>query len=180
MKDYHFYCEFDEITEILKSFQEDNKVKFLPMGLYLKEELSEETTDIFTIPEFGNITHPDVVHAMTILAIPEDLDLIIREVPQRKGGVRFAIDMSANPVGITIGIGGYFGKEVLLPGRITTAKDSDFSKETLSYLGKEIRKKFKKKVGAYYISPKAIQAYNNGVRLVRNAKLPIEFDLEIE
>ncbi len=180
MNDYHFYCEFEEISEILISFQEKFQVKFIPMGLFLESEIPKEEQSIFDIEGLGKMESGDVVQALRVLTLPRDAELFIRRVPQRKGGTRFAIDLLQNPVAITIHLGGYFGENILLPGRITTLKGSLFAKQALTFIGKEIRKAFKHRAGVYYISANARQAYFNGYRLTPNIRQPLDYDLKIE
>jgi hypothetical protein len=129
------------------------------------------------IPDFGRTTHPNAVGNPMYLLSDQIAQIKVRDVPQKSGGILFAVDQLDNPDSIVLCPGGWYGNDVILYGTIGTVSQSAKSKELYALATKILRKNFKKEQ-EFLVGPEAREAWDAGVRLTIGAASPSEFDLK--
>ncbi len=113
------------------------------------------------------------------LVTPATATVQVREVPQRSGGTRYAVDQLINPDSITLSHGGFFASGVLLSGCAGTASDTAFAKQVYRVFAAAVAKQFTR-TRFYYIGAEAKTLFEQGCRLTACADSPPEYDLTQE
>jgi hypothetical protein len=107
---------------------------------------------------------------------PHDL-IIIREVPQRKGGIRYAVDNRLNPRTVGLTPSGKFGSDAVISGQLGRGSDDPVSSELADLLKREFVKQFTR-IKAYLVGPEAEALLDSGARLTIHSKASTEYDLK--
>jgi len=109
--------------------------------------------------------------------IADNLSIInVREVPQRKGGIKYAIDQLLNPHTVTLRTGGIHASNFVSPGMVGTISRESTSLQIFKLLKKEILRQFVR-IHSYYVGPEAEALLDAGWRLTRSLKTPTDYDL---
>ena len=127
---------------------------------------------------FGNSRTGDWNKDLRLIVLQEKSSISIREVVQKNGVVKFAIDTLENKNSVFIQFGGIYQEGILVAGSCGTVFYTEFSLSFFNNFSKELKKKFKK-VGSFYVGKEAEEKLKQGWRLVTNEKSPKEFDLKI-
>ena len=101
----------------------------------------------------------------------------VRLVPQRRGGIKYAIDQVDNPRSITILPGGIHAG-CLLPGQIGTVTEDSEALSLFQEYSRALTKGFKKARG-YVIGPDALRLMAEGTRLTTSVRSPAEYDVKL-
>lgn len=112
------------------------------------------------------------------MMMPRNTLLKVREVSQRSGGIKYAIDPLENHTSICFQFGGVYREGVLLSGNCFTTNPNTFSLEIFKIFSSDIKKNFNK-IGTFYVGKKAEEKLKLGWRLVTNEKSPKEYDLAL-
>lgn len=172
-----FFATATDIEAIIKSIEASYAIKYYEMGLFdLKND--KEYNSISEIPNFGCPKVGDWNKDLRLMAIPKKMLLNIRDVPQKIGGIKYAIDPLENHTSLCFQFGGTYKDGVLLGGNCFTTNPNDFALQVFKDFSSQVRKKFKK-IGAFYVGKEAEEKLKLGWRLVTNEKSPKEYDLEI-
>lgn len=110
------------------------------------------------------------------LVYDKGLDITVRPVPQRKGGVKYAVDILENPHTVDLSCGGLLEGQRLIAGQVGTITTGKPAEEIYALFAKVIRRKFEK-IKSYYVGPEAVELLDNGLRLTPTAKSPETYDL---
>ena len=103
----------------------------------------------------------------------------VRQVEQRKGGVKYFLDQLSHPESVVFRPGGVFGEsECIIDGQVGTVSDDKWSVDLYKVLLAEFKKQFTK-IKSYYVGENAVERLNRGVRLTANVKSPLEYDLKV-
>src|SRR5688572_7580697 len=87
----YLFATRDDFAPGLKSAERERKLKYVQMGSF-------ETPDVpvwekaLDIPDFGVALVGDHVHEKSYLVMDVDDEPRVRDVPQRRGGMRYIID----------------------------------------------------------------------------------------
>jgi len=109
------------------------------------------------------------------MILDADLRVSVMEVPQRRGGVLYAIDEVGNPSAAILQLGGVFGDDCLIVTTLMGTSD-DGSREMARMVARELVRGFVK-LSVYYVGPEAIEFLRAGRRLTHSARSPREYDL---
>ena len=150
---------------------------------YVKTGLFEGSTTksfnyLSSIPDLGYTTELDWNKTDTFLVLPENNKIVVREVPQRSGGVRYAFDQMENGQSIVFKPS-CISKRIentLISGKIGTVHSDDFSKLLYSNFKKAVKSNFEKHQ-EFYLGSEALTLVKSGWKLTTNANLSEEFDL---
>jgi hypothetical protein len=123
--------------------------------------------------EYGNWNYNK-----SYIILPNNKELIIREVPQEKGGIKYAIDQMKNEESIVLSMGGNYENIAVIPSKIATIHSSPFIKDLILHTLNFIRKY--KNTDGFYISPEVLEKAKNGFRLSTDIKTPVEYDLTLK
>ncbi len=118
----------------------------------------------------------DLAQHESYLIISEGRNITANEVPQRQGGISYAIDQSQNPDSIDFKTGGFYNPTILLPGQMGTISSSCESLKLFEIFERTISKHFNK-VMAYYLGAEALEVLDKGCRLTASVKGSSIYDL---
>ena len=110
------------------------------------------------------------------LVSKKGVEIISRSVSQRRGGVKFAVDLLVNTQSIVLRCGGRLNTERLLAGDVSMATDNSEAHKLFEVFSKVIRQYFKK-IKSYYVGPDAARLLDEGCRLCPTEKSTPEYDL---
>jgi len=174
-----FFAEKSDIEPVLKNIEKLYEIQYFEMGLF-DEQKTIRYNSIFEIKDLGFSASGDWNYDRRLLIVPSNISLNIREVPQRKGGAKYAVDPTRNPVSICLQLGGILkGKEnVLVAGKVGIVADDVFSLGIYKSYHSAIKKEFKK-IEEFYVGQEAEEKLRLGWRLVLDEGRRKEYDLVI-
>lgn len=173
-----FYATAQDLSEVLSSLESQKDLQYTLAGMFDSKEL-QTYLSYRDIPDLGRAFHRSAVANRRYLVSLQGTALRIRDVPQNKGGVLFAVDLSLNEDSIVFSPGGRYRNDVMLYGMIgaLSPPPGAASKNLYTFVAKGFRKDFKK-VREYFVGPEALDLMASGVRLTLDATTPPEFDLK--
>lgn len=113
----------------------------------------------------------------SLLVLESRETLHAREVPQRRGGVRYAVDQLSNPKSVVVLPGRLIGSHMLLSGQVGAVSKDPASLILFSAFENGVRERFVK-IKSYWVGPEALQLLDGGGRLAHTAKAPPIYDLK--
>jgi hypothetical protein len=178
-KQIMFFAVFEDIEEILRDIERSIQITYYLTGL-LDEISIPAYNSAFDIPNVGIVYAGDWNHIHNFLVTKSSTLLNVRNIPQRMGGMKYAVDQLANSESITVKFGGLYKlqENVIVAGRIGTISNNTDSNEIFKLFSTKIKKDFKK-IGAFYVGKNAEQKLKSGWRLVTDSRLTKEYDLAI-
>jgi hypothetical protein len=109
------------------------------------------------------------------LVVPSAAPIVVQEVPQRRGGIRYVIDHRENP-SVVFRPGGMFGNDCLIAGEVGTPRTDEASLAIWKLFSKYFFLEFVK-IGLYKVGPEALRMLHAGLRLTPDIKWSREIDL---
>jgi hypothetical protein len=175
MTQRHFFATADDLVPVFELVESGLRLAYTPTGLF---ETSQQPRFISgkALPTLRKPAGASSINCPTYLVTPAGTRVVVRTVPQRAGGVRYAVDQLANADSVALTHGGLFSPEILISGRVATVSKTPGAKEIQAAFSKAIGKLFKR-VGAFHVGPEAAQLFDGGCRLTQSAKSPREYDL---
>lgn len=170
-----FFATESDIRPIMHDIESSFSVKYYKTGSFENSD-HDEINSVDEISDFGIPKFGDWNRNLRLLMVPQNADLVIREVPQRKGGIHYLIDQLENQISISFQFGGIYKDGVLVAGNCGTAYSSEFALEIFNAFSSKLKKEFKK-IGTFYVGKVAEEKLNAGWRLVTDEKSPKEYDL---
>jgi len=159
-----FFATIEDLVPGLKLLEAAQSLKFVRCGLFPTNQF-EVMSSPLALPRLGHALNGARALCERYLILRATDELIVREVPQAKGGVRYAVDQLANPVSATFEPGGVFDTRFLLGGSVTTASRDAAAKALCRDFGHAITRGFRKCSG-YLVGLNAAQQQRDGVRLI--------------
>jgi hypothetical protein len=172
-----FYATATDLSPLLSLLETQKNLQYTLAGLF-GTNTPQTCLSYVDIPDFGKPKHPTSVANSEYLVSPQGATVRVEDVPQRRGGVLYAVDQLLNQDTIHFGPGGRYQDDVFLYGRIGTASESPMSKGLYDFFTRPFRQRFKR-TGAFFLGPEAIDFARRGVRLALSASTPPEFDLKV-
>ena len=173
-----FFATRADIISVLSPLEAVEPLKYTRAGLF-ETNRPQNYLSYVDMADLGRATHPNAAANSTFLLSSRVVQIKVRNVPQKGGGVLFAIDQLENPDSVALRPGGWFGNDVILYGMIGTVSQSAKSKRLYDLAKKLFRKHFTKQQ-EFLVGPEAQQAWKAGARLTIGATSPLEFDLKLE
>jgi len=178
-KQIFFFATLVDIKPVLEEMESLLAVSYYKTGLFDNRDIEFYKT-AFDFPNLGYTLHGDWIGTDSYLVMPKEELLYIRNVPQRAGGTKYAVDQQVNPASVTLNLGGQFLKkqDILVAGKIGTISESAFA---LDYFKKfsSMVKRFKR-IGSFYVGPEAEKKLKSGWRLVTDERRDKAYDLAFE
>lgn len=112
----------------------------------------------------------------TYLIVDRGAPVNLREVPQRAGGLKYAVDQVDNAHSVVLQTGGKYTAQHLIAGQAGTVGGNKQSDDLYAVIAKDIRKRFEK-VKSYYVGPEAASMLDGGLRLSATPNAPPTYDL---
>ncbi|MEH7331052.1 hypothetical protein V7161_00025 [Neobacillus drentensis] len=153
-KEVHFFATKADLETGLKELELYRKVKYVRAGLFDQMEVPVYTS-YSEIIDFG-INHSGDHISERYLVLDQNFELKIEEVPQQRGGLKFAVDQLINGSSIVFWPGGIHKESFLICGHISTSSKENISLELYKDFRKKVLKGFKK-IGSYYCGLEALQ-----------------------
>jgi len=171
----HFYATREDLVPVIRGVEAVGTFKYVLCGLHSTRALPEYLSAL-DIPSLGYASNDSAPVSSAYLVIPSHAKVVVREVPQDTGAIRYAIDQLQNPFSATFQPGGRFGDTVLLYGRVATVARTKEGRSILRLFETRIKKYFEKHE-AFYVGPEAARLKEQGVRLTLAVQSPPEFSL---
>jgi hypothetical protein len=172
----YFFATADDLLTVFSRVEGKRDVIYTLMGLFESRPVEafrggEELPSLWRAPE-GRST----VCCSAYLVTPAGVAVNVRQVPQRGGGMRYAVDQLANPDSMEINHGGRPEAGVLLAGRVSTCTGTNLSVALFRAYANAIARTFTH-VKAFWVGLEARELLAAGCRLTQSADSPIEYDL---
>ncbi len=167
----NFFASGTDLLPVLEQVERKHRITYVAAGLFTSSSSAR-------IELGAALTAFDRDTDVGYLVTPATVEVQVRPVPQRSGGILYAVDELANPLSITLRLGGMVDTSVLLPGVVGTGSKEGQSvvlhRAFVSAIGK-----YFKRVQSYWVGPTALTLLAQGVRLTHSAKAPREYDLAL-
>ena len=172
----HFFAAGNDLLPVFESVEAKRSLTYTLCGHFPTRELSSVAAGA-DIPALRSpAQYPSAIACPQYLVTAAGASVVVRDVPQKAGGVLYAVDQLANPESIIIQPGGLYPPEVLLHGRVGTATSTLFAVQLQRAFSVAIAKIFEH-IRAFYVGPEARTLWRRGYRLTPSAQSPREYDL---
>jgi hypothetical protein len=169
-----FFATGNDLRLKLKSIESNRRIKYVRCGMYDSENYPVYNT-VDDFPNLGISTSGEHTDG-AFLVLDYNTDIILREVKQLSGGVKYPIDQRENSASIALWPGGLYGSDYIIHGRITTVHD-EASKDLYGYFVKNFTKGFEKHQ-EFYIGSEALKLAEKIRMITININEPVEYDLK--
>jgi len=173
----HFYATKADLMPVLELVERKQPIKYTRCGT-----LATNSPEIFLqasdIPALGTAKCESASVGECFLVSSREVTIQPRAIKQNDGKTRFAFDQLYNPETVTLLPGGWWGKDILLYGRVDTVSQRPTAQKLKRQYANALRKHFVR-VGAYYVGKEAYRALEAGKRLTLAEQTPTSFDLRI-
>lgn len=173
-----FFAMLEDIENSIRDIESMIDIQYYKTGL-LDSKSIPTYKSVFYVPNIGVALSGDWNRLDNYLITKKTTLINVREVPQKTGETKFAVDQMNNPKSIEMKLGGiYREKNVIVAGRISTISEDSDSNELYTIFTTKLKKELKK-IGVFYVGKKAEDKLRLGWRLVTNEKSPKEYDLAL-
>lgn len=164
-----------DLIDLLVDVESERSIHYVEAGMFVTPEPTQFQS-CSQIPVFGAIRVASANLASIYLVADAEISFTIRPVPQRKGGIRYAMDQRMNPDSVALYPGGQFDDRTILAGSIGTCTDSPASLVLLRTIATLIQKWAE--IKSYAVGPEAERILEAGGRLTASLRSPREYDLQ--
>jgi hypothetical protein len=175
-KSIAFFAANKDLKSVAAAVEAGRQLQYILAGLFDTPDVPRAGS-VEDIDSFGVAQKGDQAQERSYLVAPAASMVSVREVPQRRGGVKYAIDQMQNPATVVVRPGGRFGDVAVISGQVGTATDDVNAMELFKSFEREIKRRFAK-VKSYYVGPSAKELMESGVRLTASVRSPAEYDLK--
>lgn len=174
----HFFAAGNDLLPVFESVEAKRSLSYTLCGLFPSRELTSVASGC-EIPSLRSpAPYASAVACPQYIVTSAGAPITVREVPQKDGGVLYAIDQLANPESIIIQRGGLYLPDVLLHGRVATASPTQFAAQLQRAFASAIARFFEH-IRSFYVGPEARELWRRGYRLTPSAQSPREYDLAV-
>lgn len=177
MKQIALMADEQDAQLLLRMVSAAKNAIFVRAGLFDSAEL--HPVGALELSDIGFARSGDINHEPTYLVAEAVSQFQVRPVPQRNGGVKYAIDQNLNPDTVVLTLGGRYSDNVVVAGRMGTVSSTKDSLDLYKLFERIIKKTFTR-VRAYYVGPQAMEALRRGERLTASVRSPELYDLSPE
>ena len=175
----YLFATRDDIAPGLQNAEAERKLKYVQRGSFESANI-RIWEKAFDIPDFAVAVNGDSIQEKSFLIVDAEDELKIREVPQRRGGMRYIIDGVANPNSIFFQPGGLFTNLCVVRGELSADPINPTSMELYDFFFKRISKDFIRVKRIYFVGPEPLELSRKRIRLTHSLHAPSEYDLKIE
>jgi hypothetical protein len=172
-----FYATASDLVTLLSALESQKDLQYTLTGHFEANTLQTYRSHA-ELPNLGMASHPTAISNPSYLVSLRGTAIRTREVPQKLGGIRFAVDQRLNEDTIVFRPGGLCGNDVLLYGMVGTVSNTPTSKTLYNFVAKQFREHFEK-VREFLIGPEALDLCRAGIRLTSAVSTPPELDLKL-
>lgn len=174
----NFFATKADLESLLRAVESQRQLQYVVAGMFDSPDIVA-VSSLLDNPNLGQTTVGDAMQTVCYVVTSREAAIEVRPVPQRRGGIRYAIDQAVNPATITLRPGGAYGNICLLAGQMGTISEDPSSLNLYRAFSKEARKQFEK-IGPYYVGKEAAELLDKGWRLTTGVKSPTLYDLRRE
>ena len=171
-KGIFFFATKDDMVPGLEVLEEAQNFKYIVPGLFDSPEVVEYIS-YKDLPGFGVSEKGNVEQMPRYLLVPIDAEVTAKEIPQRRGGVKYKVD---SKVCLYFKPSGIYQNEFLIPGEFSPG-EGDFSSAMYKAFRKEFIRNYEK-VKVYSVGPVAYQRLLAGTPLTPSHKAKPEMYLQ--
>ncbi|MFG0275816.1 MAG: hypothetical protein ACF8QF_12250 [Phycisphaerales bacterium] len=157
------YATRNDLLTLLAEVESARAISYTQAGLSGTKQL-RSFLRADQIPRLGEVAALSPHHCDRWLIASADAQLTIREVPQRRGGVKFSIDQQLNPDTIAFLPGGQLDAKTFGAGNISTATASPISADLFKTFRKIAGKRWAS-IQSWAVGPQAEAILDAGGRL---------------
>ena len=169
-----FFATRNDLLNWLGSISAFRRLAITEAGLF--EDSNAQTLPLEQCDRLGVSDTGNHVTDRSYLIHDESTAIEMREVPLRRGGVRYSVDQQFNPQTVGLKAGGRFGENIVISGQLVRGTGDAVSDELARLLLNELRKQFTK-IKSYYVGKQAVSLLDSGARLTINWAAEKEYDL---
>lgn len=172
-----YFADEEDLTPLLQELEAVEAVRYYQTGLF-DSPGPIYYRSLFEAGKIGVVLHGDWNHTKSYLVLPGEVDVIVTPVPQRKGGIKYAIDQEKNLSSIIVKPSGVFQQGILVAGKIGTIYDNEVALRLFKSFSSPVKKCFHR-IGDFYVGDSARAKLAAGWRLVTMDQSPKEYDLKL-
>jgi hypothetical protein len=173
----NFFATTADIEKVIEAIEADGAVKYVRAGMFDAAEIEEYRTGM-ALPHLGVALNGDPNHEAYYLVTPSEYEVLVRPVPQRRGGTKYAIDQALNAPTIIFWPCGSYKDEAIIGGQVSTASATAEAKELYRRFRGVIGQVFVKNRDDY-IGREAMKRARDGVRLTGSVRSPRIYDVQL-
>jgi len=173
----NFFATTADLVKVIAAVEASNPVKYIRAGMFDTAAVEEYTTGA-ALPHLGVALNGDANHEAYYLVTPPEYEVLVRSVPQRRGGTKYAIDQALNTPTIIFWPCGSYKDEAIIGGQVSTASGTAEAKELYRRFRRAIAESFVKS-GDDYIGRDAMIRARGGVRLTGSVRSPQIYDFQL-
>ena len=171
----HYFAARTDLEAIFAIVEAKRPLQYVRAGMFDTPE-SVILSSGLQIPHLGLAPSGINVAEPFWLVTNANVNVQIKSVPQRRGGIRYGIDPGLNPESVVLWAGGVFENSAVIAGRIGTGVINPVSMELLNLFVRPIRRQFER-IKSFYVGPEAERLFNAGYRLTTSVRSPKFGDL---
>lgn len=169
-----FFATKQDLLPVIFDLDSKSHFQYCASGLFDSPDIRYYSS-LFFVPQLG-VAQRDSTQSSSYLVLGSNKLIQTRAIPQRSGGVKYAIDQLINPNTAVFRLGGIYKAGVLVEGTVGTASKSEYASFTDKLLRKTLAKHFRKLASGCYIGSEAKSLLEQGWRLVQSESQPYEYD----
>lgn len=170
-----FFAAAPDLESLMRVVEANRQLQFVKTGLLDTHDF-ERRSSLLDIPGIRRASVSDPSQAPAYLVARGDVAIRARPIPQRGGGLKYALDQLANPETVVLRLGGISEEGCLLAGQVGTASANPDSVDLYRVFCTALVSQFTK-MKSYYFGNEAAELLERGWRLTSSAKSPRIYDL---
>jgi hypothetical protein len=174
----HFFATGSDLAPGLVAVEARHAIQYVRAGIF--EEATPRIYRSFAeIEDLGVNRSGHHLNDEPYLVMPSGEAVEVREIPQRRGGVRYGVDQLGNQRSIVFRPGGVHGADYLICGHVGTASTLREMARLAEQFSRSVTSGFRQ-IGAYRVGADALDLAGRGVRLITiSTREPVEQDLRV-
>jgi len=168
-----FFATRNDLLQLLKELEAKRNIHYAEAGVFDSAKVQAYPAS-YCIPHLGITDVPNPHGGRIILLADSGTEFLMRAVPQRRGGVRYAVDQRENPDTLSLLPGGQLDDRTVVAGNFGTCTQSHASFRLFHILRQRTQKQWSS-IKSYAVGPEAEEVLDAGGRLT--AGLRPEYDL---
>jgi hypothetical protein len=177
-RERHFFATAGDLRPGLQRFEDAFPVRYVQTGLFDSRAPVEFIAGA-SLPNLGVAASGDAIREPAFLVTNRNTSVVVREVAQREGGIKFAVDQLDNPDSTVFQACGLYQGKVLIAGRIATTGATSAALAVHQLMVRTVTKGFRR-VQSYWLGPEALVLFHAGARLTAAVQRPKTYDLRAE
>lgn len=171
----NFFATREDLEQVLGAIEARVGIKYMLAGLHASREIPIYQSAL-EIPSLGMATADSSAACERYLVVPKQTNVAVRDVPQKAGGVRYAVDQLMNQDAITLCPAGRRDEGAIISGVAGTTSETRKALEIFRLYRNHIRQAFTKRQ-SFYLGAEAMRLKREGFRLTTSIRSPREYDL---